>query len=89
MAAAPVQDEQLLGQVPLCHQGSAHPDPVGCGSLGIALHSPGGSDSAAAFITDGLTLNGRVTFNYIILYILLYRTLCRFLYFDIAICAVH
>lgn len=67
----------------------AHPDPEGCGSLGIALHPPGGSDSAAALITDGLTLNERVTFNYIMLCVLLCRVLCRFIYFNSAICAVH
>lgn len=81
---------QLLGQVPLSHHGSAaHLDPEGCGSLGIALHPPGGSDTAAALIMDGLSLNERVTFNYIMLCVLLYKVICRFIYFNSAIYAVH
>lgn len=60
-----------MGQVPLSDHRRAHPDPAGCGSLGIALHPPGGSGTAAAFTTDGPTLNERVTFHHIMLCVLL------------------
>lgn len=67
------------GRCPSLTLRSANPHPEGCGSLGIALHPPGGSDTAAAFVTDGLTLNERVTFNHIMLYVLFCRVLCRFI----------